>query len=324
MHIRNGTRNTIGILTSGGDAAGMNAVIAGACQEADRAGARAVGVHHGFAGLAQQRAAVVDTREAAVHESEPGTWLGTARWPALREPAGRDACLRALEALGLGALLVIGGEGSAEGARALAGAVPVAVVPATIDGDVTGTARTVGTDSAVAYACDVIDRLRVTGRSLPGRAFVVETLGAPTGHLADAVAAAARLQAALVPERPHDLDAVAGSLAELAQAGDAVVVVSEAAADAVTVARELARRSGLRVHPTILGHAQRAATPTAADRALGLAAGRAAVSALVRGDSTFTDLRPDGTAVPIPLVQAVRASAPPAPIPKEASRAARP
>ena len=181
---------------------------------------------------------------------------------------------------------MIGGHGSAAGARALTGARPVAFVPATIDHDIAGTGATIGMDSAIGYALDAIDRLRITGRSLPGRAFLVQTLGAPTGQLADAVAAAAGIDAVLVPERPYDLRALGGRLAAAAADGGAIAVMSEAVGDAVGIAAELARHAGIRVHPTILGHAQRAATPSPRDRSAGEAAGGGG-RALAAGRSTF-------------------------------------
>ena len=214
--------NTIGILTSGGDAPGMNAVIASACRQSARRGAQVFGVLGGFAGLARGRIEPISAPQAEQHAHEPGTWLGSSRWPELREPAGRRACLDALEAAGIDALLVIGGDGSARGASALAAesraaarlrrrsdAAPppgdglaFAVVPATIDRDLGATDLTIGMDSAVAFAVDTIERLRITGRSVPGRAFVVQTLGAPHGFLAEAVAAAAGIDDVIVPRAP--------------------------------------------------------------------------------------------------------------------------
>ncbi len=279
----------------------MNAVVSGACDEVERVGGRALGIRDGFAGLATRRAEPIASLQARTHMHEPGTWLGTSRWPQLRAPEGRLVCREAAEALGLDGLLVIGGDGSAQGGRALAEALPVAVVPATIDRDLAGTELTIGVDSAIGYAMDAIDRLRITGRSLPGRAFVVQTLGAPNGFLADAVAAAAGIDDVLVPERPFDLDDLARRLVELSAGGSAIVVMSEAVGDAVRVAEALATRSGLRVHPTILGHAQRAATPSALDRTLGQTAGRAAVGALVEGVSAFIGLTPDGAVSPTAL-----------------------
>jgi 6-phosphofructokinase 1 len=285
----------------------MNAAIAGACARAEELGGHAIGVEDGFAGLAGGRAVPVSALAARAHLDEPGTWLGTSRWPRLREPEGRRACRAALQELQLDGLVVIGGHGSALGARAVAaighaaGALPVAFVPATIDRDIAGTDLTIGMDSAIAYGADAVDRLRVTGRSLKGRGFLLQTLGAPHGYLADAVAAAAGVDHVLVPERAYDLERIARELAELAAVGEAIAVMSEAVGDAVRIAEALAAAAGIRVHPTILGHAQRAATPSALDRGLGLAAGRAAVEAVARGAPAAIRLAADGTVAPAPL-----------------------
>jgi len=279
----------------------MNAVIASACEEGERLGAEAYGVCGGFAGLAGRRVSSLGTAEAQGHAHEAGTWLGTSRWPALQTADGLEACRRGLAAAGLDALLVIGGHGSELGARALARSLPVAFVPATIDRDVDGTDVTIGMSSAIELGVETIDRLRITGRSLPGRAFLVQTLGAPHGFLAAAVAAAAGIDLVLVPEEPVDLDVVAAALADLAPNGSAIAVMSEAVGDAVRISESLSERAGIRVHATILGHAQRAATPCARDRALGRRAGRVAVDALTRGRSCLVSLAVDGTATAAPL-----------------------
>ena len=291
----------LGILTSGGDAPGMNAVIAGACESAERLGGRTFGIHGGFAGLAEVRADPISSADARARMHESGTWLGTSRWTALQSPEGLATCHRALRDLGLNALLVIGGNGSAMGARALADGIPVAFVPATIDRDIGRSESTIGMDSAIGFAVATIDQLRVTAHSLPGRAFLLQTLGAPNGFLADAVAAAAGIDLVLVPERHIDLDAVAAALRDLAPEGSAIAVMSEAVGDAVRLGEDLTERAGIRVHPTILGHAQRASAPSAHDRAMGQAAGRAAVDTLVNGRSSFISLGRDGTAKALTL-----------------------
>jgi 6-phosphofructokinase 1 len=292
----------LGILTSGGDAPGMNAVIAGACEEAERLGANVYAVESGFLGLSTGRARRIGRIEARSHEHQPGTWLGTSRWPAMQTDEGRRACVSAAQRLGLDGLLVIGGNGSALGARALARDLPVAFIPATIDRDIAGTDETVGMDSAVGYAVDTIDRLRITGRALPGRAFLLQTLGSPNGHLAEAVALAAGIDQVLVPERPYDLEAVAAALRAIAASEPAIAVMSEAIGDAARISSALAELAGIRVHPTILGHAQRAASPSARDRCLGRAAGRTAVLELFHGRSCFVSLSFDGAAHATPLV----------------------
>ena len=268
----------------------MNAVIAGACDRIESLGghgrrrARRLRRPRGGARGADRASS------ARAHSHEAGTWIGTSRWAPLATPEGRRACRDASPRSASTALLVIGGHGSAQGARALAGALPVAFVPATIDHDIEGTEATIGMDSAIGYALDAIDRLRVTGRSLPGRAFLVQTLGAPNGYLADAVAAAAGIDEVLVPERPYDLDELGRRLRDKAAAGAAIAVMSEAVGDAVEH-RGRARASvpGSGSTRRILGHAQRAATPSPRDRAVGDAAGRAAVDALAAAARSFID-----------------------------------
>lgn len=290
---------TLAVLTSGGDAPGMNAVIAGVEEEARRRGLRVLAVRGGYRGLADGRITELERGDARGHLAEPGTWLGSSRYPELRAAGGLMPGRAALERAGGDALAVIGGDGSLQGARRFAASgTPVAFVPSTIDNDVAGTARTVGMDSAVNYAVGVIDQLRITGRSLPGRGFVVQTLGGPTEHLALAVAAAAAIDDVLVPARPFDLDRIAQHFVERADAGEAIAVMSEGVGNAVDVAARLSELARLRVHPTILGHAQRAAPPTAFDRQLALSGGRTAAAALADGQSAFVAFTADGLPEP--------------------------
>lgn len=243
-----------------------------------------LGVRGGFEGLANGRISPISLAGAAEHEHEAGTWLGSSRFPALAEPGVAERCR---DALAGAALVVFGGNGSLAGARRLeAVGVRVALVPATIDNDVVGTEMTIGMASAVAYGAEAVERVRITARSLPGRAFVIQTLGGASGNLARAVAAASGVEDVLVPEVPMDLDAVAARLA----GGERVVILGEGAGDAVSVAAALGARSGLRVHPTILGHGQRAARPVAADLALAARGGQAAVELLRAGGSGLVAL----------------------------------
>jgi 6-phosphofructokinase 1 len=262
----------------------MNAVVAGVAEAAPGA----LGVRGGFEGLCEARLAPLDPREARQWCATAGTFLGSSRYPALRDGLAR--CAAALA--GTDGLVVVGGDGSLRGARALAEAgVRVAFVPATIDNDIEGTARTIGHDSAVVYGAGVVEQLRLTARSVPGRAFLLETLGGDTGHLARAVAAAAGVDAVLTPEA-FELEAVAELLAGREEA---IAVLAEGAGNAVEVGARLAELLGRRVRPTILGHAQRAAPVTEVDRSLGLAAGRLAAGALLAGRSGYVSLVADGT-----------------------------
>ena len=233
----------IGILTSGGDAPGMNAVIAAACEEVERRGGRALGVRGGFGGLASRQAEPIAALQARTTRTspEPGSARAGGRCSASRRGA-RPAARRSTRSASPG---FWSSEATAprRGRARCAGAVPVAVVPATIDRDIDGTALTIGMDSAILYAADAIDRLRITGRSLPGRAFLVQTLGAPNGFLADAAAAAAGIDDVLVPERPYDLDDLARRLRERSADGSAIAVMSEAVGDAVRVAEDAGERA---------------------------------------------------------------------------------
>ena len=204
--------------------------------------------------------------------------------------------------------MVAGGNGSLEAARRLAAeGIAVAFVPATIDNDVAGTERSLGFDSALAYAIGVIEQLRITGRSVPERGFLIQTLGGGTPQLAEAVAAAAGIADAIVPGAPLALEPIARRFAAHVADGEALAVIAEGTADPFELAGRLGALSGLRVHPTILGHAQRAAPPTDLDRRLGRLAGRAAVAALAEGRSVYVTLSAAGEPAPSGAVALARA-----------------
>jgi 6-phosphofructokinase 1 len=273
----------------------MNAAIVGVCEAAERSGAGVVAFKWGFRGLSEGEGAAITAAEARAHMNVAGTWLGSSRHTEMRTDDGVGRVRLALNASGAAGLVVIGGDGSLHGARALAGTgVPVAFIPATIDNDVSGTDTTVGIDSAVNYALTVIAQLRITGRSLGSRAFLVQTLGGETQELARAVAAAANVAGLLLTGDAEELERVAATLRVRVADGDAIAVMPEGIGNAVDVAAALERRAGLRVHPTILGHAQRAAAPTAVDLTLALDAGRAAAAALLAGRSAFIALSSRG------------------------------
>jgi 6-phosphofructokinase 1 len=281
----------IGILMSGGDAPGMNAVLSGALDRATNAGIDLVGIEAGFVGLCAERTRALGRAEVEAAAGRAGTILGTGRFPELKTPSGVQRCIDAIRRLALDGLIVVGGEGSMTGAAALAAAgATVVAVPATIDNDVPGTGMTIGHDSAVNYGVRAIDDLRMTATAMPERSFVVQTLGGYSGNLARAVAAATGVVDVIVPETPPDLDAVAARIRELTPGGHVIVVMCEGAGNAVAMADDLGNRSGVRMHFTILGHSQRGAVPTAIDRTLGRAAGSAAVDASAAGRSGLVTL----------------------------------
>jgi 6-phosphofructokinase 1 len=274
----------IGILTSGGDAPGMNAVLAGAARAGAVAGHHVLGIESGFAGLVQRRTRQLDFAGLRDTLNRAGTFLGTSRWPRLRSAEGVAEATRAVKALDLDRLVIVGGAGSLAGAASLAEAgVPVVGVPATIDGDTRYPTATIGMDSAVNFGVRAIDDLRATATALPGRAFLVETLGGDTGHLAVAVAEASCCPIVLTPEQPWDPAEVAGRMRDEVRDGYSIAILGEGVGFAADIARVLEVPFGGRIRPTTLGHGMRGAQPSARDRRLGLLAGEAAIGAAERG-----------------------------------------
>ncbi len=276
----------VGVLTSGGDAPGMNAVVYGAYEAAVRRSIAIIGINLGFAGLVAGK--YVDLGEIGLGLeviARGGTLLGTSRSLDLRSDDAAERCVDALATLGLGGLIVIGGTGSSRGVERLRArtAIPIVFVPATIDNDVEGSDETIGFDSAVNYGVAAIDDLRVTAEALPHRAFLVEVLGADIGRLAEAIHEAAPVDAVMTPEHPLDLDAVASAMRDAMDRHYAIALMTEGCGEAGEMARRLGELMGARVRPSVLGHSQRGSRPSARDRHLGLMCGRAAIDMLATG-----------------------------------------
>lgn len=282
----------IAVLTSGGDAPGMNAAVRAVTRLADTLDIDVIGVKRGFAGLVDGDVRQLDRRAVGGILHQAGTLLGSARLPAFQEPAVQRRAVATLAANGVDALVVIGGNGSQAGAHALAAlGVKVIGVASTIDNDLVGTDATIGFDSAVSVAIEAIDRLRATASS-HGRVFLVEVMGRASGHVALHAAVAGGAEAFAVPESPLDPDAW---LADLASAWrrkrHAIAVVAEgvrprtmALAQRMRELREAHGLAEIGVYATILGHVQRGATPTAADRLLATRLGAEAVRRLAAGE----------------------------------------
>ena len=292
----------IGILSSGGDAPGINDILLGAAQQAETHGDELLGFEDGYTGLLHGRAVHLPAAAVEPNAGLAGTMLGTSRNPDVRQEEGIKRALAAARAARLDGLVVIGGNGSLIAASRLAGAgLAVSFVPATIDNDVPGSAVTIGFDSAVAYAADAVQRLRVTGKALRGRAFLLQTLGGGTSNIATAAARASNVDLVIAPHVAYSLEEIARALAVAAPRGDAIAILAEGSGDAVLVADKLQEMAKVRVHPTILGHAQRAATPTGFDRRAAAEAGAAAIAQKQAGASSFISVEPSGYPVPRPL-----------------------
>ncbi|NPV07926.1 MAG: 6-phosphofructokinase [Anaerolineae bacterium] len=275
----------LAILTSGGDSPGTNAAIESAVRHADRLGLQTLGVRSGFAGLAEGELETLTPAQVDGISARGGTVLGTSRDRTVGDRSGRDRILQVISREGIDGVIVLGGDGSIRhGATALeAMGVTCAAIPCTIDNDVPGTDRTLGFDTACNRAIALADAIRDTAQALPGRMFVLETLGGNTGFIALAVAEAVHADLVLLPEYPLDLDYGARRMrAAVARQGYALAVASEGAGDVPSMASYLAEAAGHRVRLTSIGHAQRGGAPSFLDRWLAERFAAAAVSHLGR------------------------------------------
>jgi len=281
----------IAVLTSGGDAPGMNAAIRAATRAAIAQGWEVFGIRNGYAGLLADTMDPLHARDVGGIIQRGGTVLGSARSPAFREDAGIAEGIRNLRRRAIDALVVIGGNGSQNGAARLCKeGFPVVGVASTIDNDLCGTDVTIGVDTAVNITLEAIDRLRTTGSSHQ-RAFLIETMGRDCGYIALMTGIAGGAEVIVTPEFPMEPREVAERIGAAYRRGKthALVVVAEGAQhDAEALMQHVAEHRatigfGLRV--TRLGHVVRGGVPTASDRVLATRLGAGAVDRLARGES---------------------------------------
>jgi len=280
----------IAVLTSGGDAPGMNAAIRAVVRTGLDKGWDVFGVKNGYQGLIENKIEPLGARDVGGILERGGTVLGSARALEFKTDEGRRKGLTNLASQGIEGLVVIGGNGSQAGAHALSKmGFPVVGVASTIDNDLVGSEITVGVDTALNIALEAIDRLRVTAASHQ-RAFLVEVMGRKCGYLALMAGIAGGADAILIPEREDHPDAIAADLHAAYDRGKqhALVVVAEgahynAARLAAFFAEHRARiQFDLRV--TTLGHVQRGGRPGAFDRLLATRLAAAATDHLARGE----------------------------------------
>lgn len=278
----------IAVLTSGGDAPGMNAAIRAVVRSAASRGWESFGALRGFDGLVTGALRPLGPRDVGGIMQSGGTILGSARSKRFREAAGRAEALAQLERQGISAVVVIGGNGTQQGTYALSQAgFPAVGVASTVDNDLVGSDPTIGADTALNVALEAIDRLKATGSSL-GRAFLVEVMGRDCGYLALMAAVAGGAEAVVLPEADTDPAALAAEIRGAFDRGKphGIVVVAEGArmnAEALAKFFREAQDVGFDVRVTVLGHVQRGARPTYADRMLATRLGAAAVDALASG-----------------------------------------
>ena len=278
---------TIGILTSGGDAPGMNAAIRAVTRSAIFSGFKVKGIYRGYRGLITNEIVEFKTQNVSNIIQMGGTILKTARCKEFETAEGRQLAYDTIRQHGIDALVVIGGDGSLTGARIFASEFnfPIIGLPGTIDNDLFGTDKTIGYDTALNTIMECVDKIRDTATSHE-RLFFIEVMGRDAGFLALNGAIAAGAEAAIIPEISTEVD----QLAELIQNGfrksknSSIVLVAESpvTGGAMALAERVKNEyPGYDVRVSILGHLQRGGSPTASDRILASRLGSAAIDALL-------------------------------------------
>ncbi|MCB0762850.1 MAG: 6-phosphofructokinase [Flavobacteriales bacterium] len=285
----NDTIRKIGVLTSGGDAPGMNAGLRAVVRSCHYYNIECIGIRRGYAGMMEGDMDPIGLRDVNRIINRGGTIIQSSRCEAFRHPEGRSKAFAKLQEWGLDALVIIGGNGSFAGAQKLneEHGIPIVGLPGTIDNDLYGSDYTIGFDTATNTVIDAVDKLRDTARS-HDRIFFVEVMGRDSGFIALKSGLATGAIAILLPEEDLSIDELVVLLERNAASGktSSIVIVAEGDANggAFTVAEKVKRHMPhLETRVTVLGHIQRGGSPTCADRVLASRLGVAAVEALRNG-----------------------------------------
>ena len=276
----------IGVLTSGGDAPGMNAAIRAVTRCALDSDIEVVGIYDGYRGLREGR--FVDLSRDSVSDilDRGGTMLGSARLPEFKEESIQDECVEKLKEKGIEALVIIGGDGTYRGGLALTKkGINCIGLPGTIDNDISGTDFTIGFDTALHTCVECVDKLRDTSAS-HHRCSIVEVMGNHCGDLALYTAISCGAELVVSPETGYDENAILYRLhliSEVKKKDHAILIVSEKICDVNALAKKVSEESDFSARATILGHIQRGGTPTPVDRMLASRMGEKAVELLKAG-----------------------------------------
>jgi 6-phosphofructokinase 1 len=299
---------TIGILSSGGDAPGMNAAIRAVVRTAINRGLHVMGIRRGYNGLLSGDMFEMNLRSVSDILHRGGTVLYTARCPEFMKEEGvnkgRDMCLE----MGIDGLVVIGGDGSFRGARDLSlKGIPCIGVTGTIDNDISSSQYTVGFDTALNTVVDMVDRLRDTSQS-HDRCTVVEVMGRRCGDIALHAGIACGATCILVPEIPYDLDRdVVSRISRSTRTGKQhfIIMVAEGIGGVEEMAKYIQSKTGVETRATILGHVQRGGSPSARDRVVASEMGHHAVELLQQGIGNRVVVYRDNKIVDLDILEAL-------------------
>ncbi|MGQ9515432.1 MAG: 6-phosphofructokinase [Thermoproteota archaeon] len=276
----------IAVVTSGGDAPGMNAGIRAVVRTAIFYGLEVLGIERGYRGMIDGQVQPLTRRSVSGIVNLGGTFLKTARCEEMKRKEGIRRACDTLRKYLIDGVIVIGGDGSLRGAWEIhkASGIPIIGIPASIDNDVAGTDYTIGFDTAVNTALGAIDKIRDTATSHE-RVFIIEVMGRNRGFLALHVGLAAGAEFILIPEIEYNLDSISRELKEAYMKGkkSSIIVMAEGAGDSSKIVKEIARKTGFDVRLSTLGYIQRGGTPTAFSRYLASIFGSEAVKLLLKG-----------------------------------------
>lgn len=276
----------IGVLTSGGDAPGMNAAIRAVTRIALNNGVEVAGVVNGYRGLLEETFIPLERTSVSDILDRGGTFLGSARLPEFKEEEIQNTCVKHLKRAGIDALVVIGGDGSYRGALALTKkGINCIGLPGTIDNDIPGTDLTIGFDTALKTCVENVDKLRDTSSS-HHRCSIVEVMGNHCGDLALYTAISCGAEMVITPETGYDEIEVLERLRYLGNAvrkNHAIVIISEKITDVEALAKKVTQHTEFSGRATVLGHIQRGGSPTPSDRMLASRMGEKAVDLLMEG-----------------------------------------
>lgn len=275
----------IGVLTSGGDSPGMNPAIRAVVRKAIYHNVEVYGIYGGYTGLISGNIKKLELGSVGDIIHRGGTMLHSARCPEFKTKEGQQQGINQLRAFGIEGLVVIGGDGSYRGAKALTEhGFPCIGVPGTIDNDIPGTDVTIGFDTALNTVIDAIDKIRDTATSHE-RTFIIEVMGRDAGDIALWAGLAGGAETILIPEENYDINEIAERLRRGEERGKkhSIIVIAEGVSSGVEFAKQLKEAANLDTRVSVLGHIQRGGSPSASDRVLASRLGARAVELLIEG-----------------------------------------
>ncbi|MBQ4105361.1 MAG: 6-phosphofructokinase [Clostridia bacterium] len=300
--------NSIAVLTSGGDAPGMNAAVRAVVRSAINRNLQVYGVKRGYNGLLNGDVIQMNLRSVSDIINRGGTVLYTARSEEYNTPEGVKKAADYCRSLGVKGVVVIGGDGSFRGARDLSGAgIPCVGIPGTIDNDIACSEYTIGFDTAMNTVLENVDKIRDTAQS-HDRCSVVEVMGRRCGDIALQTGIACGATSILVPEKPHDLDSmVIDKIIKTKATGKKhfIVVVAEGVGGTSEIAKYIEEKTGIESRATILGHVQRGGCPTLRDRVVASAMGHHAVDLICNNIGTRVVAMQKGNIVDLDISEAL-------------------